>query len=143
MAKFLWLLPLLSCISCRSEAPCDNGCSHDEVEELEAQISSLELIQLSLKTNQPEPSLIGCAGGDKPVSMSCNNGSCTYRCKPDQALQELVCGEKQVIGMDACSGAGCSWSCKNILGCSESPKMMGCDRMAPPFNKCRSGLHGA
>ena len=31
---------------------------------------------------------------------------------------------QQVIGMDACSGAGCSWSCKNILGCSESPKMM-------------------
>ena len=40
--------------------------------------------------------------------------------------------------MEACSGGGCSWSCKSILGCPKSPEMVGCDRMAPPFNKCHS-----
>ena len=44
----------------------------------------------------------------------------------------------QVIGMEACSGGGCSWGCKNILGCPGVLEIVGCDRMAPPLNKCDS-----
>ena len=44
----------------------------------------------------------------------------------------------QVIGMEACSGGGCSWACKSILGCPGVLEMVGCDRMAPPLNKCDS-----
>ena len=47
-------------------------------------IPSLELLQVSLETQKtetpPPPAIIGCFGGDKPVSVGCLNGSCTYRC---------------------------------------------------------------
>ena len=47
-------------------------------------IPSLELLQVSLETQKtettPHPAIIGCFGGDKPVSVGCLNGSCTYRC---------------------------------------------------------------
>ena len=42
----------------------------------------------------------------------------------------------EVIHQDACSGGGCSFSCKSQLSCAEQPKLMGCNRMAPPFSKC-------
>ena len=51
---------------------------------LTLRIPSLELLQVSLETQKtetpPHPAIIGCFGGDKPVSVGCLNGSCTYRC---------------------------------------------------------------
>mmetsp|Transcript_2706 Transcript_2706/g.6190 ORF Transcript_2706/g.6190 Transcript_2706/m.6190 type:complete len:173 (+) Transcript_2706:66-584(+) len=134
----LWLLALLSALG-GAGATCDAGCSEEDVEAIEqSDLASVELVQLSLDTKKTKtyPEIIGCFGGDKPVSAHCENGSCTYRCKPEETYQELTCGENKVIGMDSCSGGGCSWSCKSILGCPQKPQMVGCDRMAPPLNSC-------
>eukprot|EP00434_Breviolum_minutum_P009639 symbB.v1.2.008488.t1/scaffold535.1/size190655/8 len=141
MTLRVWLLPVC-CSLCLAKPACESGtvCSEEEVEAWEEKIPSLELLQVSLETQKtetpPHPAIIGCFGGDKPVSVGCLNGSCTYRCKPEESYQEITCSSDKVIGTDACSGGGCSWSCKSILGCPQKPQMVGCDRMAPPLNHC-------
>eukprot|EP00438_Fugacium_kawagutii_P015374 Skav225134 [mRNA] locus=scaffold1056:71938:92321:+ [translate_table: standard] len=139
----IWLVPLFWTLS-RTQM-CETGCSQDEVEALEerSELASLELLQVSLATQKAEqaetvtapPEIIGCFGGYKPVSMGCENGLCTYR----RSGFWVTFATHEVIGMDACSGGGCSWSCKNVLGCPQKPQMVGCDRMAPPLNHCNSG----
>eukprot|EP00930_Biecheleria_cincta_P060120 TRINITY_DN45801_c0_g1_i1.p2 TRINITY_DN45801_c0_g1~~TRINITY_DN45801_c0_g1_i1.p2 ORF type:complete len:176 (-),score=30.54 TRINITY_DN45801_c0_g1_i1:64-591(-) len=89
---------------------------------------ALHLRQLRVARTSREPSIIGCSGGKKPVSTGCLENACTYKCDEDSP-QEVTCQHGMIIHQDACSGGGCSWSCKSVLGCPTVPKLVGCTKM--------------
>eukprot|EP00931_Biecheleriopsis_adriatica_P110581 TRINITY_DN84873_c0_g1_i1.p1 TRINITY_DN84873_c0_g1~~TRINITY_DN84873_c0_g1_i1.p1 ORF type:complete len:171 (+),score=45.67 TRINITY_DN84873_c0_g1_i1:70-582(+) len=131
MAVILLIAALLAAAAGNPREGQSTACSEEQVEELEESLAqSMQIQLLQTRATMEQGDIIGCSGGIKPVSVGCSSGGdCTYKCTPDSTSQ-VVCSQGKVIGQDACSGGGCSWSCKSILGCSQKPKLLGCTRMA-------------